>query len=121
MNNIDLTEKLDFIRTHDPEGAERLKRLLDRKDRLSAGNVYGERFTDRQFSLVFTPLLDAAFERARLLEVLPEQGETIPALSEKLGMGKERVFDHLKELLRKNLVEMAGHKDRDAIFRRKRI
>lgn len=117
----EVTEKLDFIRTHDPEGAERLKRLLDRKDTLSAGNVYGERFTDRQFSLVFTPLLDAALERARLLEVLPEQGEIIPVLSEKLGMGKERVFNHLKELLRKNLVEMAGHQDRDAIFRRKRI
>ncbi|MDD5243775.1 MAG: hypothetical protein PHU49_07130 [Syntrophorhabdaceae bacterium] len=121
MSYGEVVEKLDFIGTHDPEGVERLKRLLDRKDTLSAGNVYGERFTDRQFFLVFTPLLDAAFERAKLLEALPEQGETIPVLSERLGMGKERIFNHLKELIRKNLVEMAGHRDRDAIFRRKRI
>jgi len=121
MNNIDLTEKLDFIGTHDPEGAQRLKRLLDRKDALNAGNVYGERFTDRQFSLVFEPLLAAAFERAKILEALPEQGETIPALSERLGMGQKRIFDHLKELVRKNIVEMAEHKDRDAIFRRKGV
>jgi len=121
VNNIDLTEKLTFIGTHDPEGAERLKRLLGRKDTLNTGNVYGERFTDRQFSLVFAPLLAAAFERAKILEALPEQGETIPALSEKLGMEKKKVFDHLKELVRKNLVEMAGHRGRDVIFRRKRI
>jgi DNA-binding transcriptional ArsR family regulator len=121
MNNIDVTEKIDFIRTHDPEGAERLKRLLDKKDTLGTGNVYRERFTDRQFSLVFTPLLDAAFERAKILEALPEQGEVIPVLSERLGMGQRRIFDHLKELVRKNLVEMAGHRDRDTIFRRSNV
>ena len=121
MNNADVTERLAFIGTHDPEGAQRLKRLLDRKDTLSAGNVYGERFTDRQFSLVFEPLLAAAFERARILEALPEQGEVISVLSAKLGMEQKRIFDHLKELVRKNLVEMAGHRERDVIFRRKRI
>ncbi len=121
MNNIDLTEKLAFIGTHDPEGAERLKRLLDRKDALGAGNVYGERFTDRQFSLVFEPLLAAAYERAKILEALPEQGEVIPVLSAKLGMEQKRIFDHLKELVRKNLVEMAAHKDRDVIFRKSNV
>ncbi len=35
-------------------------------------------------------------------------------------MGQKMIFDHLKELVRKNLVEMAGHRDRDVIFRRKR-
>ncbi len=118
MNSSDVVDKLTFIGTHDPEGAERLKRLLDRKDTLNTGNVYGERFTDRQFSLVFEPLLAAAFERARILEALPEQGEIIPALSTRLGMGQKKIFDHLKELVRKNIVEMAGHRDRDAIFRK---
>jgi hypothetical protein len=47
MNSSDVVDKLTFIGTHDPEGAERLKRLLDRKDTLNTGNVYGERFTDR--------------------------------------------------------------------------
>ncbi|HOE17654.1 MAG TPA: winged helix-turn-helix domain-containing protein [Syntrophorhabdaceae bacterium] len=118
---FEVTEKLAYIGTHDPEGAERLKRLLDRKDALGAGNVYGERFTDRQFSLVFEPLLAAAFGRARILEALAEQGETVSVLSERLGMEKKRVFDHLKELVRKNLVETAGHRDREAIFRRKKV
>ncbi|MBP6940463.1 MAG: hypothetical protein KBB65_01705 [Syntrophorhabdaceae bacterium] len=120
MNSSDVVDKLAFIGTHDPEGAQRLKRLLDRKDALNTGNVYGERFTNRQFSLVFAPLLAAALERAKILEALPEQGETIPVLSARLGMGQKMIFDHLKELVRKNLVEMAGHRDRDVIFRRKR-
>jgi hypothetical protein len=116
---MEITEKLDFIRTYDPEGAAKLERLLGKKDALKEGNVYKEKFTDRQFSLVFTPLLDASLERAKVLEALSKGEDTIYGLSDKLKIGAERIFTHIKELIRKNLVEIAGHKDRDAIFRRK--
>ena len=115
----EITEKITFIRLHDPDDAARLERLLGKKDALKGGNVYGEKFTGRQFSLVFTPLIDAAFERAQLLEALSQSGDTIPGLSEKLNIGKDKVFTHIKEMMRKNLVEIAGHDERDAIFRRK--
>ena len=116
---METAEKLDFIRTYDPEGAARLERLLGKKDALKEGNVYKEKFTDRQFSLVFTPLIDASLERAKVLETLSKGEDTVYGLSDKLKIGTERVFTHIKELIRKNLVEIAGHKDRDAIFRRK--
>lgn len=114
-----VTEKITFIRTHDPEGAARLERLTGKKDALKEGNVYGERFTDRQFSLVFNPLLDTAFERARILEALSQDADTIPGLSGKLGIEKDRVFTHIKEIMRKNLIEITGHEERNAVFRRK--
>jgi hypothetical protein len=114
-----IEEKLDFIRTQDPEGAAKLERLLGKKGALKEGNVYNEKFTDRQFSLVFNPLLDASLERAKVLEALSKSEGTIYGLSDKLNVGKEKIFNHIKELMRKNLVEIAGHKDRDAIFRRK--
>ena len=116
---METDEKLQFIKTHDPDGAARLERLLGKKDALREGNVYKEKFTDRQFSLVFTPLLEAAFERARMLEALSKGEDTVYGLSDKLNIGKDRIFTHIKELIRKNMAEIAGHEDRDAIFRRK--
>jgi DNA-binding MarR family transcriptional regulator len=116
---MDTVEKLEFIRTYDPDSAERLNKLLGKKDALKEGNVYGEKFTDRQFFLVFEPLLNASLERARILEVLSEKEDTISGLSEKLKIGQDITFKHIKELLKKNQIEIAGHKERDAIFRKK--
>ncbi|MBA4416389.1 MAG: hypothetical protein C0392_00535 [Syntrophus sp. (in: bacteria)] len=116
---METTEKLEYIRNYDPAGAEKLKRLLDRKDALKTGNVYGERFTDRQFSLVFEPLLRMSFEKARILEALLSWEETIWGLSERLGLKEDVVFRHLKDMMKGNLVEIAGHRERDALFRRK--
>jgi DNA-binding transcriptional ArsR family regulator len=115
---MEIEEKLDYIKTHYPEGAEKLTRLLGKKDALKAGNVYGEKLTDRQFSLVLAPLLRAAFERARILEALAEGDSTIRSLSEKTGMGPDTVFNHMKDLLKRNIIEIGGHEERDALFRK---
>jgi hypothetical protein len=116
---MEMIEKLEFVGRHDPEGAAKLSRLLGRIDALKEGNVYGERFTERQFFLVFGPLLEASYERARLLEALSEKENTVGGLSEKLGMKPDIVFGHMKDLVKKNQVEIAGHEGRDALFRRK--
>ena len=112
-------EKLQFIKSIDPEGAERLRRLIERKSFLLDKNVYGERFTERQFNLVFDPLLTSAFEKARVLELLGQGDRTVAALAEGLSMDKARVFDHLKDLLKKNMVEIAGFEERHPVFRKK--
>ena len=117
MTNVE--EQLDFIRIYDPEGADKLKRLLDRKPALKEGNVYGEKFTDRQFSLVFDPVLRVSVEKARILEVLSGGENTIMGLSSKLGLKENTVFGHIKDLMRRNFVEIAGHEGRNAIFRKK--
>ena len=117
---MDVAEKITFIKTFDPDGAARLERLLGKEETLkTTGNVYKERFTGRQFSLVFDPLIDSVFERARVLEVLSKGNDTIPGIATKLGVGKDRVFNHTKDLMRKNLIEIASHEERDALFRKK--
>jgi DNA-binding MarR family transcriptional regulator len=112
-------EKLGFIRIYDPEGADKLKRLLDRKDALKAGNVYGERFTDRQFSLVFDPILALTFDKARVLEAVGGGEGTVKGLAAKLGLKEDMVFRHIKELMKRNFIEIAGHEGRYAVFGRK--
>ena len=116
---METEEKLQYIKSVDPEGSERLRRLLDRKSFLMDRNVYGERFTDRQFNLVFDPLLRSAYEKARILELLTEKDSTVTALSGRLSFDKTRVFDHLKDLLKKNMVEVAGYEERHPVFRKK--
>jgi hypothetical protein len=117
---MNVTEKIDFIKTFDPDGAARLERLLGKEETLkTTGNIYKERFTGRQFSLVFDPLIDAVFERARVLEVLSKGNDTIPGIATKLCIGKDKVFNHTKDLMRKNLIEIASHEGRDAQFRKK--
>jgi hypothetical protein len=110
-------EQLDFIRQYNPEGAERLDRLLKRRDTLKSGNAYGERFTDRQFLLVFEPLLRVAYERARILEILHEKDNTVQFLAGVSGLPPDAVFGYMKELMLRNLVEIAGYEGRNAVFR----
>lgn len=109
--------QLDFIRQYNPEGAERLEGLLKRRDTLKSGNAYGERFTDRQFLLVFEPLLQVAYERARILEILHEKNNTVQFLAGVSGLAPEAVFGYMKELMLRNLVEIAGYEGRNAVFR----
>jgi len=115
---MDNDEKLKFIKIYDPEGAERLTKLLEKKDILKAGNAYTEKFTERQFSRTFTGLLHNAFERALILQALSEE-ETIPVLSERLGMRGDTIFRHCRELMRRNLVEITGMRDRNPLFKRR--
>lgn len=116
---METEEKLQYIESVDPEGSERLKRLLDRRSFLLDRNVYGERFTERQFNLVFDPLLASAYEKAQILELLVRNDSTVPALAGSLSMDTARVFDHLKDLLKKNLVEIASYQERHPVFRKR--
>ncbi len=116
---METEEKLEFIKQHDPESVDRLKRLLDRKTFLLDRNAYGERFTERQLDLVFAPLLTASFERAQVLDVLRAGDRTVHQIANALSLDKARVFDHLKELMRRNLVEIVQFEERNPVFRKR--
>jgi DNA-binding MarR family transcriptional regulator len=116
---MQLEETLEFIKANDPEGMDKLKRLLDRKPYLLEKNVYGETFTERQFNLVFDPLLRSGFDRARILEALSEKNDTVPGLAEKLSLEQSRTFDYIKDLLKRNLVEIAGFEERHPVYRKR--
>ena len=116
---METQEKLDYIKAQDPEGSERLKRLLERKPFLLDRNVYGERFTERQFGLVFEPLLTSAYEKAQILELLSQKEDTVASLAGRLSMDKARVFGHLKDLLKKNMVEITGFTERYPLFKKR--
>lgn len=110
---------IELIRTEDPDAADKLERLLKKQDTLTTGNLYGERFTARQFSLVFDPLLDRAAERSRILGHLEGRPASVVQLALDLELQPNIVFEHMKELARRDLVEVAAYDGRDALYRRK--
>ncbi len=116
---MELEERLEFIKRYDPEGMEKLKRLLDRRPYLLDKNIYGETFTERQFDLVFNPLLHSGFDRARILKALSEKDDTVPALAEKLSLEQSRTFDYMKDLLKRNMVEIVGFEERHPVYRKR--
>jgi DNA-binding MarR family transcriptional regulator len=116
---MELEEGLEFIKAYDPEGMDKLKRLLERKSYLMDKNVYGERFTERQFDLVFDPLLRSGYDRAQILKALSEKDDTVPALAEKLSLEQSRTFDYIKDLLKRNLVEIVGFEERHPVYRKR--
>ena len=116
---MELEERLEFIKTYDPEGMDKLKRLLDRKSYLMDKNVYGETFTERQFDLVFDPLLRSGLDRAQILKALSEKDDTVPGLAEKLSLEQSRTFDYIKDLLKRNLVEIVGFEERHPVYRKR--
>ena len=116
---MELEERLEFIKAYDPEGMDKLKRLLDRKSYLMDKNVYGETFTERQFNLVFDPLLRSGIDRARILKALSEKDDTVPALARKLSLEQSRTFDYIKDLLKRNLIEIVGFEERHPVYRKR--
>ncbi len=116
---MDIGERLDFIRRFDPEAAERLERLLRKKGFLMEGNVYGERFTERQFLLIFQTLLDTAAEQARILESLTGRKATVVDLSGLLKLDPARVFSHMRELVRRNMVGIEAYDGQDPVYGRR--
>ncbi len=117
---MDIMDRLNFIKKYDPDGAARIEKLLSKKDGLQQSNAYGESFTERQFYLVFNPLIDAAWERAKILEVLSGGDTTIIHIAGVLQMERSRVFNHIKELKRRGLIEISGYDGRDPIYCLKR-
>ncbi|HUJ89886.1 MAG TPA: hypothetical protein VLX12_06820 [Syntrophorhabdales bacterium] len=116
---MELEERLEFIKAHDPEGMDKLKRLLDRKTYLMDKNVYGETFTERQFNLVFDPLLRSGYDRARILEALSQKDDTVPRLAQALSLEHSRTFDYMKDLLKRNLIEIVGFEERHPVYRKR--
>ncbi len=116
---MELEEQLAFIKAYDPEGMEKLKRLLDRKSYLMDRKVYGETFTERQFNLVFDPLLRSGYDRAQILKALSEKDATVPALAQALSLDASRTFDYMKDLLKRNLVEIVGFEERHPVYRKR--
>jgi hypothetical protein len=43
----------------------------------------------------------------------------VPALADKLAMDASRIFDHLKELMKRNIVDVAGFDERYPIYRKR--
>lgn len=106
--------------TFDPDGAEKAGKAPKKRGALMRGSAYGKRFTERQFFNIFNPLLARAVERVRMLEKIQQEAISVSALAKILGLPAKVVFEYMKELLKRDFVEIVGHKNRYALYKKKK-
>ncbi len=100
---------LEGLSSLDPSWAEKLKKLVERGDKLkSEGNFYGEVYTDRQWDIALTPIFNKERVRLRILSFMKEKGEpvSVKEISDSLGIPGKLVLFSLVELRRRRVVEL---------------
>jgi len=97
--------QLAEIRTADPELADKLAMLVEKRDALcTKGNVYGERYSERQIELSMGHVMETEVLRARILNSLKGAPKSVPDLAQRLGLESSVVLTHLVELRRRNRI-----------------
>ncbi len=95
-----------------PKTADWLRQLIERQQRLTdEGNAYGERYTERQFSLAVAPIVQRELFRARLLAATRERGLTLVEIAEKLELPAIELLPHVVALRRRGQLLMEKVED----------
>jgi DNA-binding transcriptional ArsR family regulator len=96
---------LSFIEGVDSKRAEILRKLIEKEEEFTEkGNLYQEKFTSRQFELALGPIIQAEYERARILELTSVKALSVHELASTLNLDKGEVLRHLIALRRRNMV-----------------
>ena len=97
--------KIAFIEKWDPFSAKKIRALLEKKPALvNEGNVYGEKYTNRQFQLSLDQILRREMTRSQLCEYLSEQEKPVRMIAKDLDIPPDAILRHIVELRRRGLV-----------------
>ncbi len=101
---------LDELSLLDPKWSEKLKKLVDRYEKLTTeGNFYGEVYTSRQWDIALTPIFNREMVRVKILRFMKDKAEplSVRQISEALGIPGKVVLFSIVELTRRRVVEMS--------------
>ncbi len=108
-----MEDQVAFIEKWDPFSAKKLRALLEKKPALiEEANVYGERYTNRQFQISLDQILRREMTRSRICECLAEQEKPVRVIARELDMPPDVVLKHIVELRRRSLVVVDHIEDR---------
>ncbi len=112
-------EILEELRGLDKKWAERLEKLLERKEKMtSEGNFYGEVYTERQWDLALTPIFNKERIRVEIMKYVKEKGEaSVKEISEELGIPGKVVLFNIVELVKRKTLELSRIKDTTPLYR----
>jgi len=100
-----MEDQVAFIEKWDPFSATKIRALLEKGPALvDEANVYGERYTDRQFQISLDQILRREMIRSRICEFVSEQEKPVRVIAQDMGMPPDAVLRHIVELRRRGLV-----------------
>lgn len=100
-----MEDQVAFIEKWDPFSAKKIRALLEKRPALvDEANVYGERYTDRQFQISLDQILRREMIRSRICEFVSEQEKPVRVIAQDMGMPPDAVLRHIVELRRRGLV-----------------
>ncbi len=85
---------------------------------LTTGNMYGEIFTEHEFSRAIDMIIVEETEVQEILLALKERAQSVKDLAASLAIPAERVFRYITALKRKGMVAVEGISDRSPLFQR---
>jgi hypothetical protein len=110
-------EMIAAIEKQRPDMGEKLRMLLERKSFLKGKNVYGELYADRQIDICYDAILQSEYLRARILEVIRDEGRSVKQIAEILGKSPGEILWEVVELRRKNLLAIDKIDDRTPLYK----
>jgi len=97
--------KIAFIEKWDAFSAGKIRALLEKKSAMvEEANLYGERYTPRQFQISLNQILEREMARSRICEAVSQEEKPVRRLAEDVGLSPEAVLRHIVELRRRSLM-----------------
>jgi DNA-binding transcriptional ArsR family regulator len=100
-----MEDKIAFIEKWDAFSAGKIRALLEKKTAMvEEANLYGEKYTPRQFQISLDQILKREMMRSRICEAVSEEVKPVRRIAEDVELSPRSVLRHIVELRRRGLV-----------------
>ena len=109
VRNKKLKKKLqsDFDAIKSVLRDSRLRILVGRERKIiNEGNAYNERIPIEKFEQILDDTIQNEFERHKILQIISENGKSIPEISKEVQLAPNNVLNHIVSLRQKGLVDL---------------
>ena len=85
----------------------RLRILVGRERKIiNEGNAYNERIPIEKFEQILDDTIQNEFERHKILQIISENGKSVPEISKEIQLAPNNVLNHIVSLRQKGLVDL---------------
>jgi predicted HTH transcriptional regulator len=100
-------QMIEYIEKISQTSSTKIKNLLEKeKEFLDEGNKHKEKFSPRQFYIAVDPIIEAEYQRCKIMELTKETPLTSEEIAKKLNISSAKALNHIAVLRKKNLIKL---------------
>jgi predicted HTH transcriptional regulator len=100
-------QMIEYIEKISQTSSTKIKNLLEKeKEFLDEGNKHEEKFSPRQFYIAVDPIIEAEYQRCKIMELTKETALSSEEIAKKLNISSAKALDHIAVLRKKNLIKL---------------